>query len=45
MKIEKQKVILFVTKYLSYIINAVIIVAVGGFVAGWIYLLYESAVG
>lgn len=45
MNIEKEKVILFATKYLSYLINTVIILAVGGFVAGWIYLLYKSAMG
>lgn len=44
MQIDKQKVILFVTKYLSYLINTVIILAVMAFVAGWIYLLYRSAI-
>ena len=45
MKLEKQQVVLFITKYLSYLINTVLILALGGIVAGWIYLLYESARG
>lgn len=45
MKIDKEKVILFTTKYLSYLINTVIILAVAGFVTGWVYLLYKSGTG
>ncbi len=43
MKLEKETVILFITKYLSYLINTVIVLAIGGFVAGWIYFLVRSA--
>jgi hypothetical protein len=42
MKFDKQKIILVTTKYLSYLINTVIILGIGGLVAGWIYLLYKS---
>jgi hypothetical protein len=42
MRLDKQKIILVTTKYLSYIINTVIILGVGSLVVGWIYLLYKS---
>ncbi len=44
MKFDKQQIILFTTKYLSYLINIVIILAIAGAVGGWIYLLYQSAI-
>lgn len=45
MKFDKEKVILIVTKYLSYLINTVILLAIAGFVAGWVYFLYKSGTG
>jgi hypothetical protein len=44
MKLDKQNIILVITKYLSYFINTAIIFGVGALVAGWIYLLYKSAI-
>lgn len=44
MKLDKQQIILFTTKYLSYFINIIIIAAVVGAVGGWIYMLYQSAI-
>lgn len=45
MKIDKEKVILFTTKYVSYLINTVIVLAIGAFVTGWVYFLYKSGTG
>jgi hypothetical protein len=36
-KIDKEKIVLVVTKYLSYLINFIIIAAVVGFVAWFIW--------
>jgi hypothetical protein len=41
--INRQKIVLFTTKYLSYIINTTIILLTLGAVGGWLYMLYLSA--
>ena len=40
---NKQKLILVTTKYLSYLINILIVSAVVGGAAAWVYMLYLSA--
>lgn len=43
MKIDREKIILVTTKYLSYLINIAIVGAVLGGAGMWVYLLYLSA--
>ncbi len=40
---DKQKFILISTKYLAYLINLGIVIAVLSGISMWIYLLYKSA--
>ena len=39
----KQKLMLFITKYLSYLINLIIVLVVLGVAAWWVYMLFQSA--
>jgi len=41
-KIDRQKVVLFIAKWISYLLNAVIMLALLGVAAWWIYQLYLS---
>lgn len=40
---DRQKIILFGTKYIAYLLNAVIILAVVGFIAMFVQTLIQSA--
>ena len=41
-KFDKEQVILFIAKYVSYLLNTLIILAVLGVAAWWLYQLYLS---
>jgi|GEM_PF-5533677 hypothetical protein len=43
MKIDREKIILVTTKYLSYLINIAIVGGLLGGAGTWVYLLYLSA--
>ena len=40
---DRQKIILTINKYISYVINIVIVAAIVGFVVFWVQTLIQSA--